>query len=83
MTGIKFNTICQPCKQTGIYTYINSSGETITQDPCPYCNGDGIMETYNGLEMTWFNELSEKVDDIQDKVKKIKKTVDDIWDKVK
>jgi len=81
---IKFITQCQACNGTGIRTYNASpNGPLVTEDPCTKCGGDGVRVLAKGLEGTWFDDVTDKLADIKEKVdenaatlKEIKELID-------
>lgn len=76
MGEIQLYQICAACNGTGIRNYNEiPGGPLIVEDPCSECEGDGSAIAPFSLDDTL-------VQDIFDKVKKIKKTVEDIWDKI-
>jgi hypothetical protein len=75
MSTIKFNVLCSACNHTGIYSYRTIDGQTVTENPCPFCNGTGNAPLSSGMESAYFDSLSDDID-------KIKKKVDKIWDKI-
>lgn len=66
---------CPACSGTGTRTYFNDQHQQIEESPCLACGGDGIKVTPVGLDDTLLQDMF-------DKIKKIKKTVDDIWEKI-
>ncbi len=71
MDKIKLYELCGNCSGTGLV-----QPEDLPEDVCPRCNGEKFVSMGYELDSTLLN-------DIFDKVKKVKKTVEDIWDVVK
>ena len=65
---------CPACKGSGVRTWVENN-VPMEENPCSRCGGDGVKASVEGLDDTLLQEIF-------DKVKKIKKTVDDIWEKV-
>ena len=67
---------CPQCGGDGVRSLPDASQQppVFHEIPCTTCNSTGILNSFE-LDST-------TIDDIFDKVKKIKKTVEDIWDKV-
>ncbi len=70
---IKFTVPCQACNGTGVYQYKTATGETVIEDPCTRCGGDGVRTIERGMDATKFNEIIAKLDAIQTTVDEIKK----------
>lgn len=70
---IKLYQNCSVCNASGTYT---PSQPPSPPTSCIHCAGTGYIEAPLKLDDV-------TIEDIFDKVKKIKKTVDDIWNKVK
>ena len=64
---------CDTCAGDGVVSHTYPTGS----DTCWQCGGTGKVQTHE-IDSVW----ASNIDDIFDKVKKIKKTVEDIWDKV-
>ena len=64
------------CGGDGIVDDYDANSNVIGHHSCPHCSGTGFVATNLFMDDT-------AVEEIRDKVKKIKKTIDDIWDKVK
>lgn len=76
MGTIPLKIHCAPCNGAGIRHYIPGPNmPEAEENPCSFCQGTGLMNSQFSLD-------SETLENIFDKVKKIKKTTDDIWDKV-
>jgi len=75
MGKIHMVTSCPDCHGTGTRNYIDEDGNPVVETPCSLCDGFGNRAAWLGLDDTL-------IQDIYDKLKKVKKTVDDIWEKV-
>lgn len=77
MANIKLNVMCSGCNGTGIRSYnVSPGGALIEENPCSLCGGDGKAPGSYTLNDPWFDSVTEELDYIHKKVKKI-------WNKVK
>ena len=72
MADIKLNQGCSACKGTGI-RYYNASpgGPLIQENPCLECGGDGRATAPFSIEAEWFDDITDKLADIKEKVDEI------------
>jgi len=80
---IKESVQCTTCTGVGSRTYVNRDGQTIVENPCLICDGDGRVDYLSGLDDTLIQSIiatqaahTAELNYIHGKVKKI-------WNKVK
>lgn len=72
------STTCYKCNGSGVWVRNTVEGE-IPVDPCPVCQGTGILPMYS-VEL---DTIVNKLNNLKDKCDSIKDKCDQIWDKIK
>lgn len=67
------STSCYKCNGAGVWVRNTVDGE-IPVDPCPVCQGSGILPMYSAA----LDDLEAKVDDLAKNLKALEKTCDKI-----
>lgn len=72
------STACYKCNGVGVWVKNTIDGE-ISIDPCPVCQGSGLLPMYS-VEL---DKIVDKLNDLKDKCKDIKEKCDEIMEKLK